>query len=70
MSGTTYKMATVVGESADSIEDAVREALRTSARNVEGQTWAEIKDLRANINESGGVDRWQVKVDVAFEVKD
>lgn len=68
MSGTTYKMSTLIGESPDSIEAAVTTALSTSAEKVRGQQWCEITDIRANVNESGGVDRWQVELKVAFEV--
>ena len=68
MSDTTFKMEKLVGESADGIEAAVLQALGTSAEKVHGQTWAHISDLRANINDAGGVDRWQVTVEVAFKV--
>ena len=68
MAGPTFKMTKLVGESATGIEDAVRTALETSAANVHGQTWCHITDLRANINEGGSVDRWQVTVEVAFKV--
>lgn len=68
MPGTTYKMEQLVGESADGIEAAVLQALGTSADPVRNQTWAHITDLRANINDDGGVDRWQVTVEVAFKV--
>ena len=68
MPGTTYKMTTLVGESEAGIEDAVRTALATSAENVRGQTWCEVSDIRASIDESGAVERWQVQVEVAFEV--
>ena len=68
MAGTTFKMTKLVGESSTGIEDAVRTALETSAANVHGQTWCHITDLRANIDESGSVDRWQVTLDVAFKV--
>jgi flavin-binding protein dodecin len=46
----------------------VFDALSTSANAVDGKTWAHITDLRANINEQGGVDRWQVTVEFAFTV--
>lgn len=68
MSNSTYKLVKLVGESATGIEDAVRTALETSAENVRHQSWCQVTDLRANINESGGVDRWQVEVEVAFRV--
>ncbi len=68
MSDTTFKLTKLVGESSDSIESAVRVALATSGRAVQHQTWAHITDIRANLGEGGKVDRWQVTVEVAFEV--
>lgn len=68
MSNTTFKLEKLVGESPEGIEAAILQALGTSAAKVHGQTWAQISDIRANINDNGGVDRWQVAVEVAFEV--
>lgn len=67
--GTTFKMVRLVGEAEGGVEAAVEEALATSAATVRGQTWLQIHDIRANVNENGGVDRWQVTVDLAFEVE-
>ena len=64
----TYKMTTLVGESASGIQDAVETALRTSAGKVHGQTWIEVKDIRANVGDGGTIDRWQVQIEVAFKV--
>ena len=69
MSNSVFKVTKLVGESPDGIEAAVGEALRASAQKVRGQTWANITDLRANLGEGGTVDRWQVTVEVAFEVE-
>ncbi|HET9258800.1 MAG TPA: dodecin family protein [Acidimicrobiia bacterium] len=66
----TYKMAKVVGESDEGIEAAVTAALKTSAEAVRGQEWATIVDLRANLGNDGMVDRWQVTVEIAFEVEE
>lgn len=68
MTNKTFKMTKLVGESSDGIEQAVEQALSTSAGRVRGLNWLQIVDLRANVNESGGVDRWQATVEVAFEV--
>ncbi len=68
MSNTTFRMVKLVGEAPESIEAAVLQALSTSAEKVHGQTWAQVGDIRANINDDGGVDRWQVTVEVAYEV--
>lgn len=65
---TTYKLTKLIGESPDGIEAAVRTALATSAERVHGQEWCEVTEIRANVNEQGGVDRWQVEVEVAFKV--
>ena len=70
MDGTTFKLTKLIGESANGIEDAVRVALATSATKVHGQTWCQVTDIRANIDEGGTVDRWQVQVEVAFAVDD
>lgn len=70
MSNTTFKMTKLVGESSDGIESAVAQALSTSANRVRNQSWAHITDLRANLNADGGVDRWQVTVEVAFRVEE
>ena len=51
-----------------SIEDAVKTALETSAQKVHGQSWVEVKDIRANVGDGGTVERWQVQVEVAFAV--
>jgi len=68
MADTTFKMERLVGESAQGIEAAAKTALATSAEKVHGQSWAHVVDIRANIDEQGGVDRWQVTVEVAFKV--
>lgn len=70
MSNSVFKMTKLVGESPDGVEAAVQEALAKSAQHVRGQTWAHITDLRANLGDGGQIDRWQVTVEVAFEVED
>ena len=70
MADAAFKITKLVGESGSGIEEAVKVALGTSAERVRGQTWCHVTDIRANINESGTVDRWQVEVEVAFKVED
>ncbi len=68
MSGTSYKMTKLVGESSESIEDAVKVALSTSAAHVHGQSWAHVVDIRCNLGDNASVSRWQVSVEVGFKV--
>ena len=70
MAEAAFKITKLVGESEQGIEQAVKVALETSSSRVRGQTWCHVTDIRANINESGSVDRWQVEVEVAFKVED
>lgn len=65
-----FKVVKVVGESDQSIEGAVKAALQTSADRVHGQTWLQVTDIRANTNDEGGIDRWQVTAEIAFKVDD
>ena len=37
---------------------------------VHGLTWMQIADIRANVDDQGDVDRWQVTVDISFKVDD
>lgn len=67
---TTYKLTKLVGESSESIEAAANVALTTSGQKVRGHTWAHVTDIRANLGDDGSVDRWQVTVEVAFEVEE
>ena len=68
MATNTYKLTTLVGESSEGIEDAVRTALATSATKVHGQSWCQITDLRASIGDNGQVDLWQVQLEVGFKI--
>ena len=66
--GDTYKLTTLVGESPGGIQDAVSEALTTSASKVHGHSWAQVKDIRVNLGADGQVELWQVELEVAFKV--
>jgi flavin-binding protein dodecin len=65
----TFKITELVGESSEGIEQAVPTAIKTSAAKVRGHSWAHITDLRANRDGNGGVEKWQVTVNVAFAVE-
>jgi len=69
MTDAAFKLTKLVGESSDGIEQAVRVALETSAERVHGQTWCHVTDIRASIDDSGKVERWQIEVEVAFKVE-
>jgi len=70
MADAAFKLTKLVGESSDGIEQAVRVALKTSASRVRGQSWCQVTDIRASIDDVGAVDKWQVEIEVGFKVED
>lgn len=70
MAGTTFKYSKLAGESTEGIEDAVKTALASSGKTIRGHSWANVVDVRANLNDDGSIDRWQVVVEVAFEIEE
>lgn len=66
----TFKMTKLVGESGKGLEEAARAALKTSGAAVRGHEWARIVDVRMNLGKGAKIDRWQVTVEVAFQVEE
>lgn len=65
---STYKMVTVVGTSKKSNEEAVRNAIADAASTVRNLDWFEVKELRGRLGDDGGIEEWQVKVEVGFRL--
>jgi len=64
----TFKMLTLVGESPESIEDAVETAVASASQSVRGLGWFEVKEIRGRLTD-GEPSHWQVKVEVGFRVE-
>lgn len=69
MSDDVYKITEVVGSSSVSQEDAIRNAVRRTARTVENLGWFEVVENRGFIDQ-GEVAYWQVKVKIGFTLVD
>jgi flavin-binding protein dodecin len=65
MSNHIYKKIELVGSSADSIEDAVKNALAKASRSLRNLRWFEIVETRGHI-EDGKIGHWQVTIKVGF----
>ena len=63
----TFKVVTIVGTSAESIGDAVKNAIDDASATLHNLGWFEVKEIRGRI-EGGGVEEFQVKVDVGFRL--
>jgi flavin-binding protein dodecin len=65
MSNHIYKKIELVGSSADSIEDAVKNALAKASQSLRNLRWFEIVETRGHI-EDGKIGHWQVTIKVGF----
>ncbi len=67
MSDAVYKKVDLVGTSKDSIEDAVRGAIRKAAESIHHMDWFEVKETRGWIKD-GEVQHFQVTLQVGFRI--
>lgn len=69
MSDHIYKKIELVGSSANSIEEAVNNAIGKAAKSVRNLRWFEVIETRGNI-EDGKVAHWQVTIEVGFALEE
>ncbi len=64
----TYRLTEIVGTSADSIDQAVRNGLARASQTLRNLDWFEITQIRGTISD-GSVDTFQVAMKVGFRVE-
>ena len=69
MSDHIYKSLELTGSSAESVEDAVRKALRRASKTVHNLRWFQVTELRGHV-EDGEVGHWQVTMKVGFTLEE
>jgi hypothetical protein len=65
----TYRLTEIVGTSADSIHQAVRNGLARTSRTVRNVDWFEVTQIRGTVVD-GQVGVFQVAMKVGFRVED
>lgn len=68
MSDHVYKKIELVGSSAKSIEDAIKNAIETAGATVRNLRWFEVLETRGHI-EDGKVAHYQVTIKVGFTIE-
>jgi flavin-binding protein dodecin len=68
MSDHVYKVVELVGSSQDSIEDAIRTAIKRSDQSLRNLRWFEVVETRGQV-ESGEVRYFQVRLKVGFTLE-
>jgi flavin-binding protein dodecin len=64
----TYKHIELTGSSAESSDQAVKNAIEKAAETVKNLHWFQVTDTRGYI-EGGGVKYWQVTIKVGFRIE-
>lgn len=60
-----YKIIDLVGTSAESIEDAIQNAISRADETIRNLRWFEVTQTRGHV-EGGKVAHWQVAIRAAF----
>ena len=69
MSDHVYKTIELVGSSASSVEDAIRNAVAKASQTVRNLRWFEVVETRGHI-EGSKVAHWQVTLKLGFTLED
>ena len=68
MSDHTYKIIEVTGTSPESMQLAIENGIRATARTVRNMRWFEVIDTRGQIVD-GEVGHWQVTLKIGFTIE-
>lgn len=64
-----YKKVELVGSSRESVEDAIRRAVRKASESIRNLNWFEVDEIRGWISD-GDVQHFQVTLRVGFRIDD
>lgn len=64
-----YKVIELVGSSTDSVEDAIRMAIRCAGKSLRNLRWFEVVQTRGHI-ENGEIHHFQVVLKAGFTLED
>jgi flavin-binding protein dodecin len=68
MSHHTYKKLEIVGTSPNSIEEAIQNAIKETANNVNNLDWFEVTETRGHIINSK-IAHYQVTIKIGFRIE-
>ena len=69
MSDKTFKLIELVGSSDQSIQQAVRNAIKRASASIKGISWFEVTQIRGQVAD-GDVSQFQVTLKVGFRILD
>ena len=69
MSDHVYRLTEVVGSSTESIDDAIRTAVRKAAVTLHNIEWVQTEEIRGQVAD-GEVAHFQVRLKIGFRLDD
>ncbi|GAA0399061.1 dodecin [Streptomyces luteireticuli] len=69
MPNHTYRVTEIVGSSADSMDDAIRNGIARAAQTLRELDWFEVTQVRGHL-ENGRIAHVQVGLKVGFRLED
>jgi dodecin len=69
MPDKTFKLIELVGSSDQSIQQAVRNAIKRASASIKGISWFEVTQIRGQVAD-GDVSQFQVTLKVGFRILD
>jgi dodecin len=69
MPDKTFKLIELVGSSEESIQQAVRNAIKRASASIKGISWFEVTQVRGQVA-GGEVSQFQVTLKVGFRILD
>ncbi len=69
MSSHVYNVTEIVGTSTTSVDDAIRTAIKRSAKTLRNLDWFETTEIRGHI-ENGEIGHFQVTLKVGFRLEE
>ncbi|GAA1304455.1 MULTISPECIES: dodecin [Planotetraspora] len=69
MTDRTYRVTEIVGTSAESVDQAIRNGVRRASQTLRHLDWFEVTEVRGQI-EDGEVAHFQVGMKVGFRLED
>ena len=69
MPDNIYRKTEIVGSSAESVDEAIRGAVRRAAQTLRQVSWFEVSEIRGHVQD-GEVAHFQVTLKVGFGLED
>ncbi|MEJ2861325.1 dodecin [Actinomycetospora flava] len=69
MADNIYRKTEVVGTSSESVDEAIRGAVRRASQSLRQVSWFEVSEIRGHV-EDGEVGHFQVTLNIGFALED